>query len=149
MNKPELTREKFVSIPGMGSLYKTGDLAYFLPNGDIEYVGREDNQIKLHGFRIELDEIDTVLRKHPDVDNSATLIDYDSLSQKKLFSYVVLNKHSKATLPEIIGYLKEQLPYFMIPNFIYEIAAIPLNANGKLDKSVLINKVLDEQGCLV
>lgn len=149
LNRPELTQERFIQTPNTlktkERLYKTGDLGYFLPDGDIEYVGRVDNQIKLHGFRIELDEIDSVLKQHPGVKNSVSIIQYDQALQKKLFSYVILDQNIKTTRSQIMQYLKRKLPYFMIPNVIYETKSLPLNENGKLDRVALQDQLLCEE----
>ncbi|MEM6614760.1 MAG: condensation domain-containing protein, partial [Cyanobacteria bacterium P01_C01_bin.72] len=122
-------------------LYKTGDLARYLPNGDIEYIGRIDNQIKLRGYRIELGEIEAVLNQHADIQTSLV-----TPHQEKLIAYIVLcsleeDRNSKSdktvTLKKLRQYLTNKLPSYMIPGNFVLLDRFPLTANGKIDKAAL------------
>ncbi len=137
LNRPELTAERFIQHPGLvqqksGKLYKTGDLARYLPNGDIEYLGRIDNQVKLRGFRIELGEIEAVINQQPTVAEAVVMVREDQPGDQRLVAYVV------AALPlnitELRDSLKQQLPGYMVPAAFMKIESIPLTTNGKIDR---------------
>ncbi|MCQ2515114.1 MAG: amino acid adenylation domain-containing protein, partial [Ruminococcus sp.] len=135
-NLPELTAEKFVNNPfGEGRLYKTGDLARWLPNGEIEYLGRIDEQVKIRGFRIELGEIENKLRDIENVKDSAVIVRADSSGDKAIYAYYTSN--IEVSLQQIRNKLAESLPEYMIPSYIMQIESIPLTKNGKLDKRAL------------
>lgn len=124
---------KFINVPGKNGIkmYKTGDLVRWLNNGDIEFIGRIDNQVKIHGFRIELSEIDSILMKNNDVVEAKTIF-YD----EKLISYVKLA--DIMTVNQIKTYLQDFLPYYMIPTLIYIIDEFPYLASKKIDINKLI-----------
>jgi len=138
LNRPELTQEKFIKNPfSEGSrLYKTGDLARYLPDGNIEYLGRIDNQVKIRGFRIELGEIEAVLAQHPAVQENVVIVHEESSHDKRLIAYLVLSKSEQA-IETIRNFLKDRLPDYMIPNAFIPIEAMPLTPNGKIDSSAL------------
>ena len=124
LNRPDLTAERFVPDPIGGEvgarLYKTGDLARYLPEGDIEFLGRIDNQVKLRGFRIELGEIEAVLGSHPTVREVAVQARQDAPGNKRLIAYVVAAENHEPSVNELRGYLKERLPDHMVPSaFIF------------------------------
>lgn len=139
LNRAGLTAEKFVKNPftkQKGSrLYKTGDLGRFLPDGNVEYLGRIDNQVKIRGFRIELQEIENVLQQNPAVSQSLIVAKTDMEGNKSLVAYVVpLEKYDELGL---ISYLKEKLPAYMIPQLWVELEKMPLTLNGKVDLRAL------------
>ncbi|MBF0120231.1 MAG: amino acid adenylation domain-containing protein [Desulfobacterales bacterium] len=128
LNRPDLTKERFIET-SFGRLYKTGDLGRFLPDGNIEYIGRIDNQIKLRGFRIELGEIESVISKHAEVKESAVVF-YDN----RLIAYVTSNNKNI----ELKDYLKLYLPDYMLPASIVVIDKMPQTPNGKIDRKALL-----------
>jgi amino acid adenylation domain-containing protein len=133
LNQPELTAEKFIPNPfGQGKLYKTGDLARYLPDGNIEYLGRIDNQVKLRGFRIELGEIQTVLETHPNVEQAVVIMREDTLHNQRLVAYV-MRKDTLLTSQELHRFLQQKLPVYMIPSAFVLLSDFPLNPNGKID----------------
>jgi acyl-coenzyme A synthetase/AMP-(fatty) acid ligase/acyl carrier protein len=139
-NLPELTAEKFIANPfsdGRGDrLYKTGDLARYLPDGNIEFLGRIDHQVKLRGFRIELEEIEMVLSKIPGI-REAVVIVREEDADKRLIAYTVPDRDSVPTIGELRNLLKAKLPDYMIPSAFVFLDALPLTSNGKLDRSAL------------
>jgi amino acid adenylation domain-containing protein/non-ribosomal peptide synthase protein (TIGR01720 family) len=136
--KPELTAAKFVpnpfsSIPGQ-RLYKTGDLARFRTDGNIEFLGRIDHQVKIRGFRIELEEIEAVLGKHPTVKENVVIAIGDAANNKKLAAYLVANEGQTININELRHYLKKLLPEYMVPANYVIMEKFPLSPNGKLDR---------------
>ena len=133
LNRPDLTAEKFIANPfGEGRLYKTGDLAKYLPDGNIEYLGRIDHQVKLRGFRIELGEIESVLSHHKQVQQCAVILREDTPGNKCLVAYLV--GEDTLEVNTLRAFLKQQLPGFMIPNAFVQLDAFPLTPNGKVDR---------------
>ena len=145
LNRPELTEEKFISNPfdnskvnGQNSkLYKTGDLARYLPDGNIKYLGRIDNQVKIRGFRIELGEIEAVLSQCSDVQTTAAIVREDTPGDQRLVAYVVLTPNSQATSGELRQFLSNQLPAYLVPNTFVVLDSLPLTPNGKCDRRSL------------
>jgi len=136
LNLPELTSEKFVDNPyGEGKLYRSGDLARWLPDGNIEYMGRIDEQVKIRGFRIELGEIESKLREIGEVRDCAVIAREDSLGEKAIYGYVVSDE--TLSMSEIRESLGKTLPDYMVPSYLMQIESIPLINNGKLDKRAL------------
>ena len=134
LNRPELTAERFIDNPfGDGCLYKSGDLARYLANGTIEFLGRVDHQVKLRGFRIELGEVEAVLNGHEQVHQSVVMVREDSPGNKRLVGYVVGGTEMGA----IKTYLQEQLPDYMVPSVLVPMEKLPLTPNGKLDRQAL------------
>jgi amino acid adenylation domain-containing protein len=159
LNRPDLTAQKFINFelpigdlelnsedqsnpkskienPKSIRLYKSGDLARYLPNGDIEYLGRIDNQVKIRGFRIELGEIEAILARHPNVWENAIVDWEDGTGDKRLVAYVVPNGEQPTTC-ELWDFLKQQLPDHMIPSAFVMLESLPLTPNGKVDRRVL------------
>ena len=138
LNRPEQTAEKLIphpfSIEPGARLYRTGDLARYLPDGQIEFLGRLDQQVKIRGFRIELEEIESVLAAHPALQEAAVLAREDALGDKRLVAYVVATREPSPSTDELRGYLKEKLPDYMIPYTFLFLSALPLTANGKIDR---------------
>ncbi|MEH1884258.1 amino acid adenylation domain-containing protein [Nostoc sp.] len=140
INRPELTQQKFISNPfdetGGSKLYKTGDLARYLPDGNIESLGRIDNQVKIRGFRIELGEIEAVLSQL-DVQAACVIAREDIPGNKRLVAYIVPQKYRTLTVSVLRRFLKEKLPEYMVPSAIVILEALPLTPNGKLDRRAL------------
>jgi acyl-CoA synthetase (AMP-forming)/AMP-acid ligase II len=134
-NRPELTAEKFVPDPFSpgNRLYKTGDLARFLPDGAIQYLGRLDHQVKIRGFRIELEEIESVLRQHPLV-RDAVVTAREVNHGHQLVAYFVSYPSITLQSESLQAYLKTRLPEYMVPAFFVALEAIPLNPSGKVDR---------------
>ncbi|MBG1265935.1 non-ribosomal peptide synthetase [Nostoc sp. WHI] len=118
-------------------LYKTGDLARYLPDGNIEYLGRIDNQVKIRGFRIELGEIETVLSQHSEVQASCVIVREDTPGEKRLVAYVVPQKQGTLTTGELREFLANKLPGYMMPNAFVILEILPLTPNGKIDRRAL------------
>src|SRR5215213_4225019 len=128
--------DPFGPDPG-GRLYKTGDLARCRPSGDIEFLGRADEQVKLRGFRIELGEIEAALRQHPAVKEAVVIVNVDNLERKRLVAYVSTRKQTFITGQELQEFLELQLPEYMLPASIVVLDTFPLTANGKIDRKAL------------
>jgi amino acid adenylation domain-containing protein len=141
LRRPELTAEQFIPNQLTGQpgscLYKTGDLARFLPGHDIEYLGRIDGQVKIRGFRIELGEIESVLRQHAAVRETAVIVREDAPFAKRLVAYVVIPPGQASRSDELREFLARKLPDYMIPTDFVRMPALPLTANGKLDRTAL------------
>ena len=137
-NRAGLTGERFIPDPCSGAfgsrLYRTGDIGRYLPNGEIEYLGRSDQQVKIRGFRIELGEIETCLRQHPKVADAALLARGDQGRERRLVAYVVPKGPEAPVFPELRGFLAERLPEHMLPSAVVVLDAFPMTASGKLDR---------------
>jgi acyl carrier protein len=141
LNRPELTEEKFVPdpfscFPG-ARLYKTGDLCRYLPDGNIEYLGRNDFQIKIRGQRIEIGEIESVLSQIPAVREVVVLAREDVPGDKRLVAYIVPRQQSKPDLEEVRNSVRDKLPAYMVPSAIVPMEAFPLTFSGKVDRRSL------------
>ncbi|WGV25101.1 non-ribosomal peptide synthetase [Halotia branconii] len=139
LNRPEITAEKFIEIDLCGKterIYRTGDLAKWCTDGNLEYLGRIDEQVKLRGFRIEIGEITSLLLQHPLV-KEAVVILYNADSNHRLIAYIIEAGKSVNLAVEVKEYLKNSLPNYMIPSQIMVLNRFPLTANGKLDKKAL------------
>jgi amino acid adenylation domain-containing protein len=150
INRPELTAEKFIPNPFAGlpseRLYKTGDLVRYRADGNIEFLGRIDFQVKIRGCRIELGEIETVLTGHPGVREAVVLAREDKVADKRLVAYVVVEEQQQAPVGELRSYLQERLPDYMIPSAFVFLGALPLTASGKVDRRALPAPVTDGLG---
>jgi surfactin family lipopeptide synthetase A len=132
LNRLELTEEKFISNPfGSGKLYKSGDIARYKHDGNIEYIGRIDNQVKIRGFRIEIGEIESVLSQHPNIKSIVVTVREDIPSDKRLVAYVVAEDKSQEF--DLRSFLTDRLPSYMIPSAFVFLEAIPITPNGKID----------------
>ena len=155
LNRPELTAERFIAHPFSDQpgerLYKTGDLARFLPDGQIAFMGRADYQIKIRGYRIEPDEIISVLNKHAAIQNSMVIAREDTPGEKRLVAYIIPVEGAELTASSLREALGEYLPDYMIPSTFVVMTALPVTANGKVDRAALpvpntTNTLQDEAG---
>ncbi len=156
LNRPDLTAEKFIPnpvkhneiraieqesditlLPSEDRLYKTGDLARYLPDGNIEYIGRIDGQVKIRGFRIELGEIETALAKHRAVKQAVVLAREDAPGDKRLVAYIAANPEEKLAIADLRRYLQGQLPDYMVPAVFVNVEAMPKTPSGKIDRRAL------------
>jgi amino acid adenylation domain-containing protein len=141
LNRPELTAERFLPDPlrpgGLGRIYKTGDLARYRSDGEIEFLGRIDNQIKIRGLRIEPEEIESVLGQHPGVQASAVVGCEDIPAEKRLVAYLVGKETETITSSELRTFLRQKLPPHMVPSEFILLESLPLTPNGKLDRKAL------------
>ena len=140
-NRPELTAEKFIPDPfstePRARLYKTGDLARYLRDGAIEYLGRLDHQVKIRGFRIELGEIELVLAAHPAVREAVVIAREDVPGDKRLAAYLTVEEGESPKDSELRGLLRAKLPEYMIPSAFVVLDRLPLTPNGKVDRKAL------------
>jgi amino acid adenylation domain-containing protein len=140
-HRPELTAERFISNPFSSTpdcrLYKTGDRARYLPDGEIDFCGRIDDQIKIRGFRIEPNEVVAALAKHPSVREGFVIARELATGDKQLVAYVVLDPKAPPTHAALRNFLATQVPEYMIPASFVELESLPLNANGKIDRNAV------------
>ncbi|HEY6230140.1 MAG TPA: non-ribosomal peptide synthetase, partial [Pyrinomonadaceae bacterium] len=137
LGRPELTAQKFVPHPfskAGARLYRTGDWARWRADGNLEFAGRQDSQVKLRGFRVELGEIESVLAGHAAVKENVVVLKDDG-KVKRLIAYVVMNDHTP--MAELRKFLSERLPDYMAPSVFVQLEALPLNANGKVHRLAL------------
>jgi thioester reductase-like protein/amino acid adenylation domain-containing protein len=148
LKRPELTVERFVRNPFSDNpdarMYKTGDFVRYLPNGELQYLGRIDNQVKLRGFRIELGEVEEILSRFPGVQEVAALIKHDRHQTAKLVAYLA----PKLGVTELLSadlreYARTQLPYFMVPTEFFVLDHMPHSPNGKIDRAALPEPICD------
>ena len=141
LRRPELTAEKFVPDPFSqdpnSRLYKTGDQARYLPDGNIQFLGRLDRQVKIRGFRVELGEIEMVLNQHPQIRESVVAIQEYTSGSKRLIGYVVAAKDEEPNMDEIRKFLRKKLPDYMIPLIFVPMDSFPLTSTGKIDRRAL------------
>ena len=139
LNRPELTAEKFICHPfdAQAHLYKTGDLARYLPDGNIEFIGRIDNQVKIRGFRIELGEIEAALGQYPEIAQSVVVAREDAPGEKRLVAYLVSEQKQAPTHNEIRNFLTSKLPEYMVPSAFVMLKSLHLTSNGKVDRRSL------------
>jgi amino acid adenylation domain-containing protein len=136
-NRPPLTAERFIRNPfAIGQMYKTGDLVRYLPDGNIEYIGRIDYQVKIRGFRIELGEIENTLTSHDDIREAVVIAQTDHLNNKHLIAYIVTNDQ-QPTSQQLKAYFKQVLPEYMVPSTFVILDSLPLNNNGKVERQSL------------
>ncbi|MBE7384650.1 MAG: amino acid adenylation domain-containing protein [Leptolyngbya sp. SIO1E4] len=129
--------EQPITDNGQPILYKTGDLARYLPDGNIEFLGRIDHQVKIRGFRIELGEIEATLRQHPTVRETVVLAREDQPGSQRLVAYVVWENNEAQASSDLRQFLQKQLPEYMMPSTFVSLPQMPLTSNGKLDRQAL------------
>lgn len=139
LNREELTKEKFVVNPFKEGerLYKTGDLGRWLPDGNIEFIGRKDDQVKIRGFRIELGEIENALLKNKHIEEAAVLIKANNAEEQELVAYIT--SKTKLNSNDLKIHLQSMLPDYMLPAYYVQLESLPLTSNGKIDKKSLPN----------
>ena len=141
LNQPELTAERFLPNPFSEEdgerLYKTGDLGRYLSDGNIEFLGRTDHQVKVRGFRIELEEVGGLLRRHAAVREAAVIAEDDEFAPKRLVAFVVLHPGDAHQVGELRQFLREKAPEYMLPSVFSVVDSLPLLPNGKVDRETL------------
>jgi amino acid adenylation domain-containing protein len=141
LNRAEMTAEKFIPDPfassKAGRLYKTGDLARYRRDGEIEFLGRIDHQVKVRGFRIELGEIEEVLRQHPAVKETVVVAREDRPGDKQVVAYVVTGWQEDLRVSELRSYMRGRVPEYMVPALFVKLVQMPLTPNGKIDRQRL------------
>lgn len=137
LNQPELTKEKFIQNPFLAEekLYKTGDLARWLPDGNLEFIGRKDNQVKIRGNRVELGEIEHVIREYDAAISNALVLVKEVNNEPAIIAYYTAG--SAIDKKSLRDYLKEHLADYMVPSYYIALETVPLNANGKVDLTKL------------
>jgi aryl carrier-like protein len=148
LNRPELTAEKFIADPFTSTpgarLYRTGDLVRYRPDGNIEFLGRIDHQVKLRGFRIELGEIEAALSRHPAIREVVVLAREDSPGDKRLVAYLVTADAPPDLIDQLRVLLRAGLPDYMVPAAFVTLDALPLTPNAKVDRKALPLPALGE-----
>lgn len=141
LNRPELTAEKFIPNPFSNEpgarIYKTGDLVCFLPDGQIQFMGRTDYQIKIRGYRVEPSEIMNVLNRHPAIETSVVVAREDTPGNKRLVAYIGLVPGEHITVSSLQNALLQRLPDYMVPSVFVVLDEFPVNSNGKVNRSAL------------
>ena len=141
LNRPDLSEQRFIPNPFVDDtnarLYKTGDLARFLSDGNIVFLGRIDHQVKIRGYRIELGEVETALGQHPAIQHLAVIAREDIPGDKRLVAYIVLKQEHTISSNELRDFLREKLPEYMAPSLFVFLKALPLTSNGKVDRNAL------------
>lgn len=142
MNLPELTSEKFVDNPfGPGKIYRSGDLAKWKADGNLEYIVRADEQVKIRGFRIEIAEIENALQSVPEIESAAVVVRENHVMEKELCAYLVA--HENLDILQVRSHLATRVPDYMIPAFFMQIDEMPITKNGKADKKKLPEIVVE------
>ncbi len=141
LNRSELTAEKFVpdpfsEMPG-ARLYRTGDVARYLADGNVDFLGRIDHQVKIRGFRIELGEIESALLRHPNVSDAVVIVREDIPSDKRIIAYAVMDQGATTTVEELNSFLGRTLPEYMQPSAFLLLESFPLTPNGKINRKAL------------
>jgi amino acid adenylation domain-containing protein/non-ribosomal peptide synthase protein (TIGR01720 family) len=141
LNKPKLTSERFIPNPystnSSARLYKTGDLVRYSPEGNIEFFGRSDHQVKVRGFRIELGEIESAIQKHSAIREAVVILNEGKFGDKRIIGYYVNETDQDISPNDLRSYLKDKLPEYMVPACFIVLERIPLTSNGKLDRKML------------
>ncbi len=141
LNRPELTLEKFIphpfnDQPGL-RLYRSGDLVRYLADGNIEFLGRIDDQVKVRGYRVEPGEVETVLGQNPDIEETAVIAGDDNAGGKRLIAYYVPLQKKRVPIGELRNALQKKLPEYMVPSVFIMLDALPRMSNGKIDRRAL------------
>ncbi|MGB3468054.1 MAG: amino acid adenylation domain-containing protein, partial [Cyclobacteriaceae bacterium] len=137
LNQPDLTTEKFIKSPFREGdrLYKTGDLGRWLPDGNIEFAGRNDSQVKLRGYRIELGEIESILSNHEKITKAVVLTKDDDAGETSLVAYITAD--TEQNTGDLRSYLQQYVPDYMIPSYFVQLEEFPLTPNGKTERKSL------------
>jgi len=137
----DLTGERFIPHPFSEKpgtrLYKTADIAAYQPDGNLEFLGRRDQQVKLRGYRIELGEVETTLIQYPSVQEAVVLLREDRSGEKRMVAYVVVEQDYPLLIATLRNHLRQQLPNYMIPSAFVTLDALPLTIHGKVDRQAL------------
>ncbi len=143
LNRKTLTEERFIADPiaGKGRMYRSGDRVRFLPDGQLEFLGRVDAQVKIRGFRIEPGEIESLLRSHEQINNAVVVVHKDANEDKRLAAYFVPEDGASFDVTALRQYLQKQLPEYMIPSHFVELESIPLDPSGKINRRALPDPV--------
>jgi amino acid adenylation domain-containing protein len=141
LGQPELTKERFVADPfspdPQARLYRTGDIARWKANGEVEFLGRSDNQVKVRGFRVETGEIESVLTENPNIQEAAVSSFEDKTGSRSLVAYLVAQSNGKLSFEDLRSYLQKALPEYMQPSAFIWLASLPRTSNGKIDRKAL------------
>jgi amino acid adenylation domain-containing protein len=141
LHRRELTAEKFIQNPFSDDpkirMYRTGDMARYLPDGNIEFLGRIDHQVKIRGFRIELGEIEMVMNQHPAVRETVVIVREDVPGDNRLVAYMVAGQDQGLESGELRDFLQQKLPGYMLPSAFVKLDQLPLDPNGKVDRQAL------------
>ena len=147
LNLPELTAQKFIADPFSSAagarLYRSGDLARKLPDGQIAFMGRMDDQIKIRGYRIEPGEISAALNRHPAISSSCVTAHTDDFGESRLAAYIVSTPNAPLTSAQLRTFLAESLPEYMVPATFVKLKFMPLTASGKVDRAALPKPTAD------
>jgi hypothetical protein len=140
-NRPDLTAERFVSNPFSSEpgarMYRTGDVGRWLPNGEIAFLGRMDEQVKVRGYRVEPSEVSTVLSQHPAVQESLVIATEDAPGEKQLVAYLVLSAGITVSATALREYLRQRVPDYMVPASFVAISNLPVTEQGKVNRAAL------------
>jgi len=145
--RPQLTQEKFIPNPfgpGGSRLYRTGDLARWLPDGNLEFLGRLDEQVKIRGYRVEPGEVEATLERYPNLRKGLVIAKADRTGAKQLVAYVVASVRGALNISALREFLSSKLPPYLVPSHFVELKQLPLNANGKVDRSALPEPRLEQ-----
>lgn len=140
LNRPDLNTERFISNPFDSTekkLYKTGDLVRYHLNGNLDYINRIDNQVKVRGYRIELGEIEVVLSQHPTIKSNVVISRKDRSGENRLIAYYIVQTEKSVSPDKLKAHLQEKLPDYMVPSIMMEVKKFPLTPNGKIDRKAL------------
>ncbi|WP_051650614.1 non-ribosomal peptide synthetase [Lachnoclostridium phytofermentans] len=150
LNNPELTNRRFITNPYNQEerLYKTGDLVRYFSNGDMEYCGRIDHQVKVRGFRVELSQIEYHLHQYPGITHAVVITNKDMADEKYICAYYVAD--SKITAKELLEFLSTSIAEYMLPSFFAQIDELPINSNGKVNRKALptLQQLQNSEGLL-
>ncbi|MFZ6009422.1 MAG: amino acid adenylation domain-containing protein [Bacteroidota bacterium] len=149
LNQIELTSEKFVANPFNKEeyLYKTGDFAQWMPDGQLDFLGRRDNQVKVRGYRIELGEVETAIGKHPAISDALVSVNENAQGTKHLVAYFI--GKSPIEKRDLVAYLSDKLPAYMIPQYLIGLDEFPLTPNGKIDRKRLPDPFAADEGSTI
>jgi amino acid adenylation domain-containing protein len=141
LGQPEMTAERFIPHPfsesGGERVYRTGDMARYREDGEIEYLGRMDHQVKVRGFRVELGEIEAVLRQHPKISEVVVMVREEVLGDRRIVAYLVSPEAKDLSISDIRRFLRDKLPEYMMPSSLVSLRSLPLTPNGKVDREAL------------